>query len=125
MFNQIVSITCSCNPFISFTFETELHKSFVHCARIMIIGIIGSNSICAVCNLWPVFEPKFMEYNPSRIEWDLIRLADSIDNDPVDCTVNSEIDCPLSRTDPPQDPRLELVAEPACLKKCWYYCDGI
>ena len=91
----------------------------------MIIGIIGSNSICAVCNLWPVFEPKFMEYNPSRIEWDLIRLADSIDNDPVDCTVNSEIDCLLSRTDPPQDPRLELVAEPACLKKCWYYCDGI
>ena len=47
----------------------------------MIIGIIGRDNICAVCSFCPVLVAKFIEYNPNRIEWDLIRLADSIDND--------------------------------------------
>ena len=46
----------------------------------MIIGIKGKSNMCAACNFCPIFVPKFIEYMPSRIRWDVIKDADSLDN---------------------------------------------
>jgi hypothetical protein len=35
--------------------------------------------MCAVCNFCPICVPKFIVYRPSRIAWDEIKVADSLD----------------------------------------------
>ena len=59
----------------------EVQSLSEHCEIVIMIGIKGRTSMCAVWSLCPISVPRFIEYTPSFIACDFIKDADSIDLD--------------------------------------------
>ena len=73
--------TWTCTLMISRALPTYVRNDATFCPNRINTGINGKNNICPVCNLWPVFVPKLMVYNPIRIAWDDSKVADAEPSD--------------------------------------------